>query len=407
MFVSVIGFLGYYDGARYITFPTWVVLGLQMLALVITIARYPLQMFRMSAGVASLISLAFWAALTLLWADDQSIALKRWLLIFVPAILLALLAAVDEKPERSFAFVTWLFVVITIASYVFSLNIYAFGEVTGVGDLLRFRVVELGGWTIGVSEGGRQYLDLNLYIHRFSGFTSNPNSFALFAGLSAIALSAIIKRQPGIRRCLEIATLVVILIILVLSASRAAVAMAFAGIVVVILLRADQRRLARLCVVGVVALTCLLYLAPLWQGGVPAEASEEIFDLRERANIWRLALSAISQVWMTGVGFGLTQEAVFAPLGTQSSAHSVPLSMLLETGVVGLLLLLVTWFLPVFGLTKANRQLGGTSIAIVALLIALFVHQVVDSSVFRYHWAHFVFVYLIGASSHLPARESD
>jgi len=407
MFVSVVGFLGYYDGTRYITFPAPVILGLQMLGLMIAVTRHPIQMLRFQAGLFPLIALASWAGLTVLWADDQSIALKRWLMIFVPGILLALLAAADEKPSRSFGFVKWLFVAITIASYVFSLSIYAFGDITAVNEPMRIRIVELGGWTIGVSEGGRQYLDLNLYIHRFSGFTSNPNSFALFAGLSAIALCATLKRQLGLRGFLEIATFVVILIILVLSASRAAVAMALAGIVVVILLRTDRRGLTRLCVVGVMALACLLYLALFIRGEVSTQTSAEVFELRERADIWRLALSAISHVWLTGVGFGLTQEAVFAPLGTQSSAHSVPLSMLLETGLVGLLLLLVTWFLPVFSLTKANRQLDRTSIAIVALLIALFVHQVIDSSVFRYHWAHFVFVYLIGASSHLAQQGRD
>lgn len=85
----------------------------------------------------------------------------------------------------------------------------------------------------------------------------------------------------------------------------------------------------------------------------------------------------------------------------------MPLSLLLETGVVGLLLVLVVWFRPAFTLTRHDETLSGTSIAVIALLIALFVHQTIDSSVFRYHWAHFIFVYLIGASSRLAVRSHN
>jgi hypothetical protein len=145
----------------------------------------------------------------------------------------------------------------------------------------------------------------------------------------------------------------------------------------------------------------------VFQAGLGGGGEEEIFDPRQRADVWRLAIHAAADVWFQGLGFGMTQEALFTPLGIQTSAHSVPLSMLLETGIVGLLLSLIVWFLPVFTLTRTNTQLSNTSIAIVARLVALFVHQTVDSSVFRYHWAHFVFAYLIGARSQLAARHHN
>lgn len=407
LLVSIAGFLGYYDGVRFITPPVAIVLGLQVVVLLAALALHRTELLTFRAGLVPLVLLASWAGLTVLWAESPETAGQRWLLIFVPGLLLAALAAADALPARSFARLKWLFVIITIASYVFSLSIYTFGEIIAVGELQRFRVIDLGGWSIGVFEGGRQYLDQTIYIHRFSGFTSNPNSFALFAALATIMLCATIRRPRAPRDYAMAGLFVVIFFILVISASRAALAMALAGIVVVILLRLEQRRLAQLCVFGVLALTCLLYLAPLLQHAGTSTTGAEVFELRERADIWRLALSAIGNVWATGVGFGLIEEAVFAPLGAPSSGHSVPLSLLLETGVPGLILLLVTWFWPVFALTRRDRALDSTSIAIVALLIALFVHQAMDSSVFRYHWAHFVFVYLIGASSQLAARREN
>lgn len=407
LLVSVAGFLGYYDGIRFIIPPAPLVLGLQVIVLLAALVLHRADLLTFRTGLVPLVLLATWACLTVLWADSPETAGQRWLLIFAPGLLLAALAAADAFPARSFARLKWALVIITIASYVFSLSIYIFGEVIAVGELLRFRVVDLGGWTIGVFEGGRQYLDQTIYIHRFSGFTSNPNSFALFAALATIMLCATIGRPRDTRGYAMAGVFIVILFILVISASRAALAMALAGIVVVTLLRLEQRRLAQLCVFGVLALTCLLYLAAVLQSTGAGGTGAEVFEFRERADIWRLALSAIGNVWATGVGFGLTEEAVFAPLGVPSSGHSVPLSLLLETGIPGLVLLLLTWFWPVFALTRRDRPLDGTSISIVALLIALFVHQSIDSSVFRYHWAHFVFVYLIGASSQLAARREN
>lgn len=41
-----------------------------------------------------------------------------------------------------------------------------------------------------------------------------------------------------------------------------------------------------------------------------------------------------------------------------------------------------------------------------SVLVALFVRQSVDSSVFRFHWAHFLFVYLLGAGTRLVSLDT-
>jgi hypothetical protein len=407
LFVSIAGFLGYYDGTTFITPPTVSILGTQLVLIFVAGILLRIRIFRSAADLAPLLIVALWAALTLLWTDDVLISARRWLLVFIPGIGLALLAAADPRPAQSFMRFKWLLVVITFASYIFSLNVYAFGDITGTSEFDRFRILDLGGWIVGVSEGGRQYLNLNLYIHRFSGFTSNPNSFALFAALALISLCATAKLSFRSGGWIEITLILMTAIILVLSASRAAVAMSLVGLVVIFLLRTERRKLARLCVPAILALTFLLYALPVLQTGPGLEGGEEIFDLRQRADVWRLAIQAAADVWFNGLGFGMTQEAVFAPLGIQTSGHSMPLSLLLETGVIGLLLVLIVWFRPIFTLTNSGESLSGHSIAVIALLLALFVHQTIDSSVFRYHWAHFVFAYLIGASSRLAVRSHN
>lgn len=406
LMISVVGFLGYYDGVGFVSLPAGIVLVLQIGFLLGACACFPSRLLKFKPGLLPLFTLAGWSALTLLWAGDFDSTLRRWLLVFVPSVMLAHIASADDFPERSFTWLKWLFVSIALGSFGFSLVVWFFGEPRAIGELLRFRVIDFGGWQVGVSEGGRQYLELGIYIPRFSGITSNPNSSALFASLAAIALCATFRWRRTKLNYFEILIFALIVFGVLLSASRASIAMLFAGLLVVLLLRLDCRVLARLCIVGALGFACLLYLATWLGGGTPAVPGEELFSLRERADVWRLALVSIQDVWTHGVGFGLTQEVVYEPIGLESSAHSVPLSTLIETGVVGLVLLLVTWFFPVLFFTSEGRRLDGMSIAISALLVSLFVHQATDSSLFRYHWLHFVFVYLIGVSCCLR-RQGD
>lgn len=407
LFISLAGFLGYYDGTRFITAPTVAIVSLQLLSIFAAIALLRMRILQHAANLIPLLVMSLWAAMTFLWTDDTLISARRWFLVFVPGIGLAILAATDPRPARSFALFKWFLVAVTFGSFIFSLVVYVFGDITIKGEFDRFRVLDLGGWVVGVSEGGRQYLNLNLYIHRFSGFTSNTNSFALYSALALISLCAATKLKFRVDNWVNIILILATAIVLILSASRAAIAMVFVGLVVIFLLRTDRRQLLQQSIFAILALTILLYTLPVLQVGIRLEGGEEIFDLRQRADIWRLAVQVAKDVWLAGIGFGMIQEAVFVPLGMQTSSHSMPLSLLVETGVVGLLLALIVWFYPVFNLAQHRENLSETSIAAIALLIALFVHQTIDSSVFRYHWAHFVFVYLIGMTSQLAVRSNN
>ena len=103
----------------------------------------------------------------------------------------------------------------------------------------------------------------------------------------------------------------------------------------------------------------------------------------------------------------MIQEVVYSPLGLNTGAHSVPLSTILETGILGMVLVLIAWLAPIFNATQLGHPLSVTNIAVIALLMGLFVHQAFDSSIFRYHWAHFIFVYLLGASAGLSGSRTS
>ena len=407
LLTSLLGFLGYYNARGFVTPPPFFVLALQLIAVgggALVLRRRLLKNVR---GIMPLIMVAGWAALTLLWADDPTTAIRRWLLVFVPAILLCALAAHDARPRHSFTWFTVLVVIITLASGAFSAVVLAVSDQTALGDSLRYVLVDLNGWTFGIAEGGRQYVDLGLYVPRFSGLTSNPNSMGLLAAVGLIALCAIATPKRDLRGVALIIVLALVTILLLLSASRAAIAMGGTGILFVILLRTGRRRTAQGAALVIGVMVPLLYLVTYLSGVAPDPGNAEILELRERAQVWRVAMRAIDDVWPFGLGFGLIQEAVYTPLGLETAAHSITLSMFVETGVVGLALVLVTWFQPVFKTTRPGQTMTTTDIAVVSLLMALFVHQAVDSSVFRYHWAHFVFVYLLGVSAGLAGSRTS
>ena len=103
---------------------------------------------------------------------------------------------------------------------------------------------------------------------------------------------------------------------------------------------------------------------------------------------------AITAVWPLGVGFGTVEEAIFAPLGRATSAHSAQLTILAETGVIGLALLVTAW-LSHGALRLANDR--GTLASGLAIIVAgLYAHQMFDSAAFRFHPLHFLLVYFIG-----------
>ncbi|MDA0784770.1 MAG: O-antigen ligase family protein [Proteobacteria bacterium] len=406
MLSSLVGFLGYYDAQGFVTTPPAIVLGLQLIAGGVGFLLLRGQLLTNIRGVLPLILVVAWAAITLVWADDPSTALRRWLLVFTPGILLCLLAASDPRPRQTFAWFTALVAVITIASGAFFAVIMAFWETTIPENALRYFLVDINGWVLGVAEGGRQY-KLGMYIPRFSGLTSNPNSLGLFAAIGLIALAAIAHPKRDAQGVGLILVIGLVAFLLLISGSRAAFAMAATGIFFVGLLRTNRRRTARLAVLLVCVMTLSLYLMTWLTGTTQDLGHVEVFELRDRAHGWQIAIRAIGDVWLSGLGFGLTQEAIYAPLGLQTTAHSLSLSMLVETGVVGFILVLAAWFTPVFKATRQGRNVTATDIAIVALLMGLFVHQTVDSSVFRYHWAHFVFVYLLGASAGLSGSRTN
>ncbi len=413
LLVSLAGFLGYYDADGFVAPPPVIVLGLQVVGGLLAAVLLRDRLIPSLRGIVPLLLVAVWAAATLMWADDPVTAMRRWVLVFAPGLLLCALAASDPRPRQTFVWFAGVVVVIVVASGIFSGIVVVFWETTIADSALRYFLLDLGGWQAGISEGGRQYSITTiprepvLYIPRYSGLTSNPNSLSLFAAIATIALGAYAPWKKSAKRYAWILLAALVVFVLLLSGSRAAVGMAVIGILCVFLLQSGRHNVARVLIVLILGAAAALYISAWFTASAPDPEQLEVFQLRGRAEAWRLAMLGLQDIWPTGFGFGLTEEVVYRPLGLQTAAHSLALTSLLEIGVIGFALILFAWFQPVFRATRTAGENSPLQVAIVALLMGLFVHQVVDSSVFRYHWAHFVFVYLIGASAGLSGSRTS
>lgn len=406
LFASVLGFLGVYRPEGFAGLPPGLVLGTQLVCLGTGLVAARGRVVEGLRANWALVLLIAWLALTLIWAHDPVIATQRWLLVTIPAILLSVSAYLDPRPDRTLVRLTGLFAGIAVASLIWSFLAYAYGDVVADAFTYRYLIMDVGAWRLGVSEGGRQYFDIGLYVPRFSGITSNPNSASLFAALALVALAAHVKLTSGSRDRWVLTLTVLVAVMVVGSMSRASIVAAIVGLVVVVLLRLRWIVSARLIALAMPLLAGLLYLFVALADSSSVPGNAEVFELRERAEVWAAAFRAATLIWPRGVGFGMSEEAVFLPMGFQAAAHSVPISILLEGGVIGLGLALLVWFWPVVALTRSEITQSPATVAVVALLVAIFVHQIVDSAVFRYHWAHFVFVYLLGAGARLAAPDA-
>jgi len=383
------------------------VLSLQLVFLVAaaTICRHELRI--QIWGLLPFLCLAAWSASTILWADDPFVSLKRWLIVFVPGLLMTYALAVDSKPNHKFNFLIYLFSIVSITSAVFNFVIVMFGvrEMALLGcdfsgrcnqKAFDFHFLWTGGLQFGVLEGGRLFGELEIYIPRYSGITSNPNSVGLFSSLSVIGLVAITKIRWNLKTLGPAILILAVLCVLISSGSRAAYLMTIVGIFMVVTLRCNYPRLTS-------GLLCLVLISPVLLYGVSVNltgedniAREEILAIGERGPIWATSIYGAAEVWKTGLGFGLIEESLLTKEGHDSAAHSVPLTVLVETGILGLMLYIMTWFWPMFRSAIRSKNLTRTAVGIFSLLVALFVHQLFDSAILRYHWLNFVFTALLG-----------
>lgn len=114
--------------------------------------------------------------------------------------------------------------------------------------------------------------------------------------------------------------------------------------------------------------------------------------------------------WLFGAGFGVGSEVAFGDKASDMAVHSVFLNAVIETGVIGLILLLAVWVMSiVVAGGNGHPQSPKSSVMgyLPAVLVSLLVAQSVDLSVTRFHYVHLMFFFILGLVASFKRAELE
>lgn len=284
------------------------------------------------------------AALAWLWSNDR---VPRRALV-PPALLAALClwsvasSAWSALPSASFldAQRTLLYLA---ASAAFA--VAGDGLVTGVGA----GGIAVAGWALGARLAGGAPAD------PYEGkLLTGPIGYANGLGaLLAIAAVVWVALALERRRPLYLAPLAVLVPALVLTNSRGAWGAAVVGAVVAVAIAAGRRVVALVAAGGATLGLALLLVLPL----APAD----------RAPYWEFARHIVSLHPLAGAGAGTFPALYHGALAGQD-AHSLYLQALAELGVVGLVLIVALFFVPLG--SALRRGLAAPAAGLVVFVLA-------------------------------------
>jgi O-antigen ligase len=269
----------------------------------------------------------FWAAISMLWSIDQDATRTRLLTYLQLAILVWLIWEVAWSPNRTRAL---------LGAYVLGVSMAA--------------VATVYDYVSGVHAAG--------YPGRFNGLNVNPNELGmtLALGLPMAWYLSLVHPHRRVARLWQLYLPLAITAIL-LTASRGA----FLTMVVALAIvpttqgRLRLRTKAALCALAAGSLVVAANVVPeaTLERLETTRADIESGYFGNRGFIWRTGLEVAREHPLVGTGAGTFGAAVEPSLNFEWSSHSVPLSILVEDGVVGLLL-----FVAMFGATITALRPG-------------------------------------------------
>lgn len=342
------------------------------------------------------------AVLGLAWAKEARPPVPS--LLWMPASLgaVAVLQFLDGRIPYVQQLLIWLGYMIWMAALI-SLGAHLSREGEARVSVPLARAV-VAGATLAALTGWMQWagLDESLFPwiapHTGGGITGNigqPNQLALYVALGLASLGYLL----GIRRIgpvLAAPVAVLMVFVLLLTGSRAGNALLpgllACCVVLHLLARSDATR--RQVGFALVLVICQAVLA--WTGGgeLPARYAGSAVSAAGHWNLWTTAWSIFLDAPLTGAGFGQfawaalsrTADAGGFPGSVMPShAHSLPLQLLAESGLAGLLAVLAPAALLAARIRWQSLSMGqGWALTLVALVLA--------ASMFEYPLWHAYFL---------------
>jgi O-antigen ligase len=275
----------------------------------------PLSRFHLLALV-----FVFWAAVSMVWSIDQDATRTRLITYLQLAVLVWLIWEIAWSPRRTRAL---------LGAYVLGVSVAA---VATIHDYLS-----------GVHAAG--------YPGRFNGLNVNPNELGMTLALG-IPMAWYLSLSDPQRRVARLWQLYLPLAstAILLTGSRGAF---LTTLVALAIIPATQGRLrlrtkAALCALAAGSLVAAATFVPeaTLERLETTRADIESGYFGNRGFIWRAGLEVAREHPVIGTGAGTFGAAVEPSLNFEWSSHSVPLSILVEDGIVGCGL-----FLAMFGAT--------------------------------------------------------
>jgi O-antigen ligase len=220
------------------------------------------------------------------------------------------------------------------------------------------------------------------------------NSFILPASLALVAALWTSKLRT---RVFSIGILMLMVTTVVLTGSRGGL-VGFAAAAIFILIR-DRHRVQLALVLGIAGIVGGLIAGPFIVSRFSTAVST---GGAGRLGIWETGLAALKEYWLFGAGYGNFPFAydrvyltVFQAIEPQFHriSHNILLSAAVETGIIGVVLLLLAWFQTFRMLSpiQENDYRYPLKIAMQAAIVGLFVASMfVEMMISKYVWLAFM-----------------
>jgi O-antigen ligase len=212
-------------------------------------------------------------------------------------------------------------------------------------------------------------------LRRFAAVGSDPNSLAMTLALAVpMAWYLAVTSRSLILRWACRGYLIVALIAVALTGSRGGMLATIVALMIVPLTmtRLSPGRLtAAISVLAVAGALAVVYVPEKIVQRLASTGTEvEDLTLGGRFNIWRAGVKAFAQRPMTGYGLGSWRTAVSPWLGPDPQvAHNAFLSVLVETGIVGLLLYLTMFVAVLLALMRLPTLERRFALVLLATLV--------------------------------------
>lgn len=344
-------------------------------------------------------SLFIVALSTCLWSSYNYLVLQRTLMIFGSSLIIIVLVIADPKPIATFRILAKLLAFFGGFVSLLGIFIYFFGTITilDFGSVQSLNIYPLMSQRI---YGTPPFL-------RMSSLFGNPNILAMWLMVTLTMTFYLFLSNS--RRIFWSFTMLIQFCALVLTFSRAGILSTSASLAIFWYFSKNDRYLRYRHVIMMFCGFGFMVLA-MYSLDLPQTIRLSL-DYNYRDIIWSVIFTSIANNFATGVGFGVSYEAILEPVGIEFSAHNVFIMILSEIGIFGFMIFLFIWFFPMWhARSRLRSALPSARLSLAACLAissGFIVNSLFEGTIMRFGFHTLIWVYTLAWMVHPSSMEED